>query len=144
MENQRNVSIHRATKETDISLELNLDGTGLLSGTNPIPFFDHMLSHITKYSLCDISLRLKGDIEIDCHHSVEDTAIVLGQALQQALGNKAGIFRYGSFCLPMDETLTTVSIDLSGRPYFKYTGKDLITMGKFGIYDSELTLEFFT
>ncbi len=121
---------------------LNLEGEGKLSGENPIPFFEHMLSHIAKYSMCDINLQLKGDIEIDCHHSVEDTAIVLGQALTKALGDKKGIFRYGHFTLPMDEVLTTVAIDLSGRPYFKYSGPDLISMGKFGIYDSELTLEF--
>ncbi|MCB1146920.1 MAG: imidazoleglycerol-phosphate dehydratase, partial [Leptospiraceae bacterium] len=89
-----------------------------------------------------IHLNLKGDLEIDCHHSVEDTAIVLGAALQKALGEKKGIFRYGTFTLPMDETLTSVTVDLSGRPYFKYTGVDLKSMGKFGIYDSELTLEF--
>ena len=138
----RAAQVERKTSETQISLALNLDGTGSLSGTNPIPFFEHMLTHIAKYSMFDIQLNLQGDILIDCHHSVEDTAIVLGNTLTQALGDKAGIFRYGSFTLPMDEVLTTVTIDLSGRPYFKYTGIDLKPMGKFGIYDSELTLEF--
>ena len=135
-------TIKRVTKETDIALTLNLDGSGILSGSNPIPFFEHMLSHLAKYSLMDIHCDLKGDLQIDCHHSVEDVAIVLGQAIQQALLEKKGIYRYGSFTLPMDETLTTVAVDLSGRPYFKYTGDDLINVSKFGIYDSELTLEF--
>lgn len=138
----RTAQIDRKTNETSISLSLNLDGQASMSGENPIPFFEHMLGHIVKYSMFDLELSLKGDIEIDCHHSVEDTAIVFGQALQQSLGNKAGIFRYGSFTLPMDEVLTTVTLDLSGRPYFKYTGEALKPMGKFGIYDSELTLEF--
>lgn len=123
-------------------MALNLDGSARMTGSNPIPFFEHMLGHIVKYSMIDLELTLKGDIEIDCHHSVEDTAIVMGQALTAALGNKAGIFRYGSFTLPMDEVLTTVTIDLSGRPYFVYRGEPLKPMGKFGIYDSELTLEF--
>ncbi|RME90927.1 MAG: imidazoleglycerol-phosphate dehydratase HisB [Candidatus Hydrogenedentota bacterium] len=134
--------VERVTKETNIQIKVNLDGEGRLKGEIPIPFFEHMLSHLAKYSLFDIDLYLKGDLEIDCHHSVEDTAIVLGQAIVQALGNKEGIFRYGQRILPMDETLTTVAIDLSGRPYFHYKGPDLISMGKFGIYDSELTLEF--
>lgn len=138
----RTAKIERKTHETQIALGLNLDGNARMTGVNPIPFFEHMLGHIVKYSMFDLELDLKGDIGIDCHHSVEDTAIVLGQALTQALGNKAGIFRYGSFTLPMDEVLTTVTVDLSGRPYFVYRGEPLKPMGKFGIYDSELTLEF--
>lgn len=138
----RIAQIERVTNETKIRLELNLDGEGVLKGSNPIPFFDHMLSHLMKYSLFNCDLALEGDLEIDGHHSVEDTAIVLGNAIQKALGNKKGIFRYGQRILPMDETLTTVAIDLSGRPYFRYDGPDLVSMGKFGNYDSELTLEF--
>lgn len=138
----RTAKIDRKTSETQIALSLNLDGNARMSGNNPIPFFEHMLGHIVKYSMFNLELDLKGDIGIDCHHSVEDTAIVFGQALVQALGNKTGIFRYGSFTLPMDEVLTTVTIDLSGRPYFVYRGESLKPMGKFGIYDSELTLEF--
>ncbi|HNL10369.1 MAG TPA: imidazoleglycerol-phosphate dehydratase HisB [Turneriella sp.] len=138
----RTAKIDRKTSETQIALSLNLDGNARMSGNNPIPFFEHMLGHIVKYSMFDLELDLKGDIGIDCHHSVEDTAIVFGQALVQALGNKTGIFRYGSFTLPMDEVLTTVTIDLSGRPYFVYRGESLKPMGKFGIFDSELTLEF--
>lgn len=139
---ERTAKIERRTNETQIELVLNLDGHAQMAGENPIPFFAHMLSHVVKYSMFDLSLNLKGDIEIDCHHSVEDTGIVFGQALEQALGTKTGIFRYGSFTLPMDETLTTVTVDLSGRPYFVYRGESLKAMGKFGIYDSELTLEF--
>ncbi|MBV6493085.1 MAG: Imidazoleglycerol-phosphate dehydratase [Turneriella sp.] len=138
----RKARIERKTNETGIELTLDLDGTGKLSGKNPIPFFNHMLQHTAKYSMFDLDLNLNGDIEIDCHHSVEDTGIVLGEALRQAVGIKEGIFRYGSFTLPMDETLTTVTVDLSGRPYFIYRGEPLKTMGKFGIYDSELSLEF--
>lgn len=138
----RKASLKRKTKETDISMNITLEGNGELSGKNPIPFFEHMLSHIAKYSLFNMHLELEGDLAIDCHHSVEDTAIVFGQLLQKTLGDKKGISRYGHFTLPMDEVLTTCAIDLSGRPYFKYTGPDLKTMGKFGIYDSELTLEF--
>ena len=139
----RIATINRETKETQINMELTIDGTGKLSGSLPIPFFEHMLSHLAKYSLVNIDVHLKGDIEIDCHHSVEDTAIVLGKLFQKALGSKKGIFRFGCFILTMDEVLTTVAVDFSGRPYFKYTGPELGNMGKFGIYDSELTLEFF-
>lgn len=139
----RSATISRQTKETQIDLSLQVDGSGKLSGQIPIPFFEHMLDHLTRYSLFDLQLSLQGDLQIDCHHSVEDTAIVLGDALHQALTTKAGITRYGSMTLPMDETLVTVALDLSGRPYFHYSGPNLIDMGKFGIYDSELTDEFF-
>lgn len=138
----RQVSLQRKTNETEIDLKLELDGQGQITGSNPIPFFDHMLTHLCKYSLFNIELQLKGDIEIDCHHSVEDTGIVLGQALKQAIGNKKGINRYGSFTLPMDDVLVTVAVDLSGRSFFKASGVGLAGMGKFGIYDSELSLEF--
>jgi len=138
----RRTRIERKTNETNIKLSLTLEGEGRLTGSNPLPFFDHMLSHICKYSLFDIDLNLTGDIEIDGHHSVEDSAIVLGEALKQSVGDKRGIYRYGTFSLPMDEVLTTVAVDLSGRPYFKYSGPDLVSMGKFGNYDSELSLEF--
>ncbi len=132
----------RKTNETYIKLKINLDGSGNYKFDTEIPFFEHMLSHISKHSGIDIDLFLRGDIEIDCHHSVEDTAIVFGKLFYEALGDKKNIFRYGSFTLPMDETLTTVAIDLSGRFFFKYLGPDLSKMGRFGIYDSELTYEF--
>lgn len=131
---------HRKTEETEIKLDLNLRGKGKYKFDTEIPFFEHMLSHISKHGQIDMDIWLRGDLEIDCHHSVEDTAIVLGQAIHNQLGNKAGIQRYGHFTLTMDEVLTTVAVDLGGRYFFKYTGPDL--NGKFGIYDAELSLEF--
>ncbi|GBF49944.1 imidazoleglycerol-phosphate dehydratase or histidinol-phosphatase [Leptospira ryugenii] len=130
----------RKTQETDIRLDLKLYGTGQYQFDTEIPFFEHMLSHIAKHGLIDMNLFLRGDIGIDCHHSVEDTGILMGQLIHKQLGDKKGIFRYGHFTLPMDEVLTTVSVDLGGRFYFKYTGPHLD--GKFGIYDAELSLEF--
>ncbi|MCZ8157891.1 MAG: imidazoleglycerol-phosphate dehydratase HisB [Leptospira sp.] len=130
----------RKTSETDIRMELNLRGSGEYRFDTEIPFFEHMLSHIAKHGLIDLNLHLRGDIGIDCHHSVEDTAILLGQMIHKELGDKKGIFRYGHFTIPMDEVLTTVAVDLGGRFYFKYSGPPLD--GKFGIYDAELTLEF--
>ncbi|EMK00327.1 imidazoleglycerol-phosphate dehydratase HisB [Leptospira sp. WS58.C1] len=130
----------RKTSETDIKLSLNIRGTGNYKFDTQIPFFEHMLSHVSKHGLLDIDLWLRGDIEIDCHHSVEDTAILLGSTLHKQLGDKAGIRRYGHYTLPMDEVLTTVAVDLGGRYYYKYTGPELA--GKFGIYDAELSLEF--
>lgn len=130
----------RTTKETNIKLTLNPRGSGIYKFDTQIPFFEHMLSHVAKHGMMDIDLWLRGDIEIDCHHSVEDTAILMGSLLHKTLGDKAGIFRYGHFTLTMDEVLTTVALDLGGRYYFHYQGPKLD--GKFGIYDAELTLEF--
>jgi imidazoleglycerol-phosphate dehydratase len=130
----------RKTSETDIRMEVNLRGSGNYRFDTEIPFFEHMLSHIAKHGLIDLDLHLRGDIGIDCHHSVEDTAILLGQLIHKQLGEKKGIFRYGHFTIPMDEVLTTVAVDLGGRFFFKYTGPPID--GKFGIYDAELTLEF--
>lgn len=130
----------RKTTETSIQLSLNLRGKGSYTFDTEIPFFEHMLSHICKHGKIDMDLFLRGDIGIDCHHSVEDTAILLGSMIHKELGDKKGIFRYGHFTLPMDEVLTTVSVDFGGRFYFKYTGPEL--HGKFGIYDAELSLEF--
>lgn len=132
--------IERKTSETDIKLSLNLRGSGKYSFDTQIPFFEHMLSHLFKHSLMDCNLWLRGDIEIDCHHSVEDTGILIGSVIHNELGTKAGINRYGHFTITMDEVLTTVAVDLGGRFFFKYTGPEL--QGKFGIYDAELTLEF--
>lgn len=132
----------RETSETNISMRIDLDGTGKATLNTEIPFFDHMLSHIAKQSLIDIDLLLRGDIGIDCHHSVEDTAIVFGGLLHEALGDKKGIHRYGHFTLTMDEVLCTVALDLSGRFNFTYKGPESIKDGKFGIYDAELSLEF--
>ncbi|ASV08831.1 imidazoleglycerol-phosphate dehydratase [Leptospira interrogans serovar Canicola] len=130
----------RKTSETEIKLEMNLRGTGQYQFDTEIPFYEHMLSHISKHGLIDLNLWLRGDIEIDCHHSVEDTAILMGTTIHKQLGDKAGIFRYGHFTLTMDEVLTTVAVDLGGRYFLKYTGPELT--GKFGIYDAELSLEF--
>lgn len=130
----------RKTSETDIKLALNLRGTGKYKFDTEIPFFEHMLSHVCKHGLIDMDLWLRGDIEIDCHHSVEDTAILLGTIIHKQLGDKAGIRRYGHYTLPMDEVLTTVAVDFGGRYHYKYTGPELV--GKFGIYDAELSLEF--
>ena len=132
----------RKSKETEVQMQINLDGQGKYEFDTPIPFFEHMLSHICKQSMIDMQLRLRGDIGIDCHHSVEDTAIVLGRLLAQSLGDKVGILRYGHFTLPMDEVLATVALDLSGRFAFIYHGPEEIKTGKFGIYDAELSLEF--
>jgi imidazoleglycerol-phosphate dehydratase len=130
----------RKTSETDIKLSMNIRGKGVYTFDTEIPFFDHILSHIAKHGLIDLDLWLRGDIGIDCHHSVEDTAILMGNTLHKLLGDKKGIYRYGHFTIPMDEVLTTVAVDLGGRFFFQYTGPPLV--GKFGIYDAELSLEF--
>ncbi len=116
----RKASIKRKTKETDISVELNLDGTGRYSIATSIPFLDHMLSLTARHGLMDMKLKAKGDIEIDYHHTVEDIGIVLGQAIKKALGDMQGIRRYGYASVPMDEALASVSLDISGRPYLIY------------------------
>ena len=116
----RKASIKRKTKETDISLDLNLDGRGSYSINTSIPFLDHMLSLTCKHGLFDMKLKAKGDIDIDDHHTVEDIGIVLGKALKQAVGDMKGIARYGQASVPMDEALASVSLDISGRPYFVY------------------------
>jgi imidazoleglycerol-phosphate dehydratase len=138
----RRAEAARKTSETDIRLAIALDGNGNTNLDTEIPFFEHMLSHIAKHGLIDIDLHLRGDLGIDGHHSVEDTAILFGQLLHTALGDKKGIRRYGHFTLTMDETLTTVAVDLGGRFNFTYRGPDAIKTGKFGVYDAELTLEF--
>ena len=116
----RIAEIERKTRETAIRLRLNVDGTGASSIETGIGFFDHMLELFAKHGLFDLEVEAKGDLQVDFHHTVEDTGIVLGQALTKALGDKAGIRRYGSAYLPMDETLARVVLDLSGRPYLRY------------------------
>ena len=113
----RTAEIHRKTNETDIIVRMDLDGAGRHTVKTGIPFFDHMLNHLAVHSLIDLEVQATGDLEIDTHHTVEDCAIVLGQALDQALGNRAGVTRMGSAYVPMDDTLAFVSLDLSGRPY---------------------------
>jgi imidazoleglycerol-phosphate dehydratase len=116
----RKAKIERKTKETDISVEMNIDGSGSHSIKTTIAFLDHMLSLMSKHGLFDMKIRAKGDIEVDDHHTVEDTGITLGKAFKQALGNMKGISRYGEASVPMDETLASVNLDISGRPYLVY------------------------
>lgn len=132
----------RKTTETEIELKINIDGSGESIFNTEITFFEHMLGHVSRHGLIDINLQLRGDTEIDCHHSVEDTAILFGSLFQEALGDKTGISRYGHFTLTMDEVLVTVAVDIGGR--YNFTCRDCKKMkeGKFGIYDAELTLEF--
>ena len=121
MAEQRIAQITRNTKETQIEMELNLDGTGVSEIDTGIPFFDHMLTLLAKHGLFDLKVKATGDIDVDYHHMVEDTGIVLGHAVKQALGDKGGIRRYGFFLLPMDESLARISLDLSNRQAFVYT-----------------------
>ena len=121
MAEQRIAQITRNTKETQIEMELNLDGTGVSEIDTGIPFFDHMLTLLAKHGLFDLKVKAMGDIDVDYHHMVEDTGIVLGQAVKQALGDKGGIRRYGFFLLPMDESLARITLDLSNRQAFVYT-----------------------
>ncbi len=134
-------SCTRNTKETQISITICLDGQGNNHINTGIPFFDHMLDGFARHGLFDLDVDVKGDLHVDCHHTVEDTGIVLGQAIAKALGDKAGIKRYGSFLLPMDETLALCAIDLSGRPYLKYTAE--FTSERIGGLDTEMIREFF-
>ncbi|MDO4439811.1 MAG: imidazoleglycerol-phosphate dehydratase HisB [Eubacteriales bacterium] len=137
----RIASVERKTKETEISVTINLDGTGEHKIATGIPFFDHMLSGFARHGLFDLDLCVNGDLEVDSHHTVEDTGIVLGQAIAEALGDKMGIKRYGSFLLPMDETLAMCAIDLSGRPYLNYQAE--FTTERLGTLDTEMLREFF-
>ncbi|MEW6556669.1 MAG: imidazoleglycerol-phosphate dehydratase HisB [Elusimicrobiota bacterium] len=135
----RIAKIKRKTTETVIDLRLNLDGCGKYKIRTTIPFVDHMLSLFAKHSLIDLKIKAKGDTEVDCHHLVEDLGIVLGEAIKKALGKKIGITRYGNFLLPMDEALSYVAIDLSGRPYFSFDVK----FSRFVEFDYPLIEEFF-
>ncbi|MDZ4265398.1 MAG: imidazoleglycerol-phosphate dehydratase HisB [Mycobacterium sp.] len=119
----RRAKIERTTKESDITVELDLDGTGQVSVETGVPFFDHMLTSLGSHASFDLTVKAKGDIEIEGHHTIEDTAIVLGQALGQALGDKKGIRRFGDAFIPMDESLAHAAVDVSGRPYFVHTGE---------------------
>lgn len=137
----RIAKIERKTKETDIVLELNLDGSGIAQIETGIGFFDHMLNNFARHGFFDLKLKCKGDLIVDGHHTVEDIGIVLGQAIREAVGDKAGIKRYGSFLLPMDETLVMCAIDLSGRPYLNYQMN--LTTARVGYFETELLKEFF-
>lgn len=131
----------RKTKETDISLHLNLDGTGSSSIHTGIGFLDHMLDGFARHGLFDLKVNVAGDLAVDCHHTIEDTGIVLGNAIKEAVGDKKGIRRYGSCILPMDETLVLCAVDLSGRPYLVFDGE--FTTDRVGYMDTEMVKEFF-
>ena len=137
----RAVKCTRKTSETDIVLELNLDGKGNAKIDTGIGFFDHMLTSFAKHGFFDLNLTVKGDLYVDCHHTIEDTGIVLGKAIKGALGDKKSIKRFGNFFLPMDETLVMCAIDLSGRPYLNFGAT--FTCDKLGELDTEMVKEFF-
>lgn len=136
----RIATIDRTTNETDIQLELDLDGTGISSIDTGVGFLDHMLELFSRHGVFDLKVKAKGDLHVDQHHTVEDTGICLGLAFRQALGDKAGIRRYGHFTLPMEETLVTTAVDLSGR-YFLVFGAEFPTQ-KIGEFDTELVEDF--
>ena len=139
--NMRTANIKRDTAETKITLELAVDGEGQTSIETGIGFFDHMLTHIGKHSLSNLNVKACGDLEVDCHHTVEDVGIVLGQAIKQAVGTKEGINRYGQAIIPMDEALIMCAVDLSGRPYIDVDTP--FTTDRIGDFDTEMVEEFF-
>ena len=140
MEN-RIATCERNTNETQIKVTINLDGRGTADISTGIGFFDHMLEGFARHGLFDLEVKVDGDLHVDCHHTVEDTGIVLGKAIAEALGDKKGIKRFGSFLLPMDETLALCAIDLSGRPYLNFQAD--FTVEKLGDLDTEMFREFF-
>ena len=137
----REVLAQRNTKETQIQMKLNLDGTGVSDISTGIGFFDHMLEGFTRHGLFDLQLRVQGDLQVDDHHTIEDTGIVLGSVIREAVGDKKGIRRYGSFILPMDETLVLCAVDLCGRPYFSWDAQ--FPTEKIGGMSTEMVREFF-
>ncbi len=138
----RTAKIERKTAETDISVEINLDGTGVYDNKTGVGFFDHMLDQLSRHALIDMTVRASGDLHIDDHHTVEDVGIALGKAVAQAIGDKRGIVRYGSCMLVMDDTLVRAALDMSGRAYLIW--KVDFTASKIGAFDTELVREFFT
>lgn len=141
MAEKRVATLNRKTKETDIFCELNLDGTGECEVNTGIGFFDHMLTAFAKHGFFDLKLTCKGDLNVDCHHTIEDCGIVLGSCIKKALSDKVGLKRYGSFLLPMDETLVLCAIDLSGRPYLNFDAT--FDVERVGYFDTEMVKEFF-
>ena len=138
---ERKAHVARNTSETKIIVDLNLDGSGKYDIDTGIGFFDHMLNSFAKHGFFDLTCKVDGDLEVDCHHTIEDTGIVLGQAIREAVGDKKGIRRFGNFLLPMDETLVLGAVDLSGRPYCVC---DLpFTVERVGGFDTEMVQEFF-
>lgn len=137
----RTAVVTRMTKETEITVRLNLDGSGKCSADTGVGFFDHMLDGFARHGLFDLEVACKGDLKVDCHHTVEDVGIVLGEAVRQALGEKKAIRRYGSMILPMDEALVLCAVDLSGRPYLSF--EEQYTAERIGELDTEMIREFF-
>lgn len=137
----RTAKASRKTKETEITVDLDLDGSGIAEIETGIPFFNHMLEIFARHGLFDLKLKAKGDIDVDFHHTVEDVGLTLGQAFKEGLGNKQGICRFGEASVPLDETLAHVVVDLSGRPYLSYNVK--IRPGRVGDFDTDLPHEFF-
>ena len=129
--------VARTTKESDVLVEINLDGTGEIAVDTGVPFYDHMLSQLGKHGAFDLNVKTKGDISVDEHHTIEDTALALGTAFKEALGDKAGIRRYGDATLPLDEVLVRAAVDLSGRPYLVHSETEIAPM--IGSYDTTLT-----
>ena len=138
---ERKARVERNTSETKIVVELNLDGSGKYDIDTGIGFFDHMLNSFARHGFFDLTCKVDGDLEVDCHHTIEDTGIVLGEAIKKALGDKKSIRRYGSSLLPMDETLVMCAIDLSGRPYLVFDGT--FNTDRVGYFDTEMVKEFF-
>lgn len=137
----REATVERNTKETQIQLAYRVDGTGKADIRSGVGFFDHMLDGFTRHGLFDLQLRVNGDLQVDDHHTIEDTGIVLGTAIKEAIGDKKGIRRYGSCILPMDETLVLCAVDLSGRPYFVFEGE--FSGDKMGDMSTQMVREFF-
>ncbi|MDE6852127.1 MAG: imidazoleglycerol-phosphate dehydratase HisB [Lachnospiraceae bacterium] len=137
----RHAEVSRMTGETDIEIKMNLDGSGEAQIDTGIGFLDHMLYSFARHGMFDLEVSVKGDLEVDCHHTIEDTGIVLGDAIRTAVGDKKGICRFGNCILPMDESLVLCALDLSGRPYLRY---DLnLTVPRVGTFDTEMVREFF-
>lgn len=141
MEDRRIGTVSRKTKETDIFIKLNLDGDGTAEISTGIGFFDHMLNGMARHGFFDLKVAMTGDLEVDCHHSIEDAGIVLGTAIREAAGDKRGIRRFGSCILPMDETLVLCAVDLSGRPYLSFDA--VFPTERIGDMDTEMVKEFF-
>ena len=133
----RKAVVTRTTKESEVRVELDLDGSGTTAVDTGVPFFDHMLSQLGRHGGFDLTVRTRGDLEVDAHHTVEDTSIAFGQALREALGDKAGIRRFGDALVPLDETLVQAAVDLSGRPYVVHVEPDVVEL--IGSYDTTLT-----
>jgi imidazoleglycerol-phosphate dehydratase len=138
---QRTVELKRVTKETEIALSINLDGSGNANISTGVGFFDHMLDHVARHGFLDLDLKAAGDLGVDCHHTVEDIGIVFGQAVSGALGSREGIVRYGHDVVPMEDALVECALDISGRPYLAFEGE--FTVAKIGELDTEMIGEFF-